>query len=210
MPETAERVKEQEAVAVFYATFHDHTRLIAERIAASLGACGFAAKVHEVREVQAFAPSGYTAAILAAPVHLGKHHKDMIDFVRRNRAALEQLPTAFISATLSEVGVEQSFVTPEQHKQSVADVQMMLNRFFTDTGWHPMRVNPVAGAICYTRYNFLLRFGMKQIAKKVGAGTDTSRDYDYTDWNALDAFVKEFAQEIRAVPAASRHDPVAV
>jgi hypothetical protein len=39
---------------------------------------------------------------------------------------------------------------------------------------------------------------MKQIAKRAGSGTDTSRDYEYTDWGALDAFVNEFAQKIRA------------
>ena len=37
---------------------------------------------------------------------------------------------------------------------------------------------------------------MRRIAKKAGAETDTSRDYEYTDWVALDRFVEEFGEEI--------------
>jgi len=195
-------------VAVLYATFHHHTRMIAERIASDLEARGFEVEIRDVRSETAFHPDSYTAAILAAPVHLGRHHTDMIAFVKANRSALEQLPTAFISVTLSEAGAERRFVSPEQHRQSVADVQMMLDRFVAETGWHPTRIKPVAGAIAYTHYNFLLRFGLKHIAKKVKAGLNTSRDYDYTDYDALDAFVNEFAAEIH--PAHDHDsDPVA-
>lgn len=197
-------------VAVLYATFHEHTRSIAERIAADLEAGGFQAEIHDVRAMTTFNPLSYTAAVLAAPVHLGRHHRDMVVFVKEHRAALERLPTAFISVTLSEAGAERSFVTPQQHLQSVADVQIMLDRFVAETGWHPTRVKPVAGAIAYTRYDFLLRFGLKHIAKKVGAGLDTSRDYDYTDYDALDAFVTEFAEQIRSSSKVHEEDPVAV
>jgi hypothetical protein len=31
---------------------------------------------------------------------------------------------------------------------------------------------------------------MKQIARKAGAPTDASRNYEFTDWNALDQFVE--------------------
>jgi menaquinone-dependent protoporphyrinogen oxidase len=45
----------------------------------------------------------------------------------------------------------------------------------------------------------LMRFVMKWIAKKAGAETDTSRDYEYTNWAALDSFTNEFADEISLV-----------
>jgi len=49
----------------------------------------------------------------------------------------------------------------------------------------------VAGALSYTKYNFLVRFVMKRIAKAQGASTDTSRDHELTDWEALDHIVDE-------------------
>ena len=69
---------------------------------------------------------------------------------------------------------------------------------WADAGWHPERVVPVAGALRYSQYNFLVRFVMKRIARKSGGSTDTTRDHDYTDWAALDRFVSEFADEVVA------------
>ena len=67
----------------------------------------------------------------------------------------------------------------------------MIAVFVKDTGWQPARAMPVAGALVYSKYNFFVRFVMKRIARKAGAPTDTSRDYEFTDWAALDRFVTE-------------------
>lgn len=185
-------------VAVLYGSFTGHTRLIAERVAAGLGEFGFRTEIHSVHGLETFAPENYAAAVLAAPVQMGKHEKAMVQFVKVQRASLEQLPTAFISVSLSEAGAERRSETPEKHARFVADVNMMLERFFRETRWRPSVAMPVAGALSYSHYNFLVRFVMKQIARSEGSGTDTSRDYEYTDWDALEAFVKEFAQKTRA------------
>jgi menaquinone-dependent protoporphyrinogen oxidase len=97
--------------------------------------------------------------------------------------------------TLSEAGVERPESTAEERAQCEADVQKMMEDFFEETGWRPKLVLPVAGALLYSRYNFVVRFVMKRIAKKMRAGTDTSRDYDYTDWGALDRFAARLWEE---------------
>jgi len=54
---------------------------------------------------------------------------------------------------------------------------------------------------------------MKQIARKAGGDTDTSRDYEYTDWAALRGFAEDFgrraAREASDGDAPSRSDRVA-
>ena len=40
----------------------------------------------------------------------------------------------------------------------------------------------------------MTRFIMKLIAKSAGAPVDTSRDYEFTDWNKLDLLVEELIQ----------------
>jgi menaquinone-dependent protoporphyrinogen oxidase len=46
---------------------------------------------------------------------------------------------------------------------------------------------------------------MKRIAKEAGGATDTSRDYEYTDWVGLDRFVDELADELSSsAPRAGR------
>jgi len=44
----------------------------------------------------------------------------------------------------------------------------------------------------YSKYNFVIRFVMKRIAKKAEAPVDTTRDYEFTDWTKLDLLVDEF------------------
>jgi menaquinone-dependent protoporphyrinogen oxidase len=200
--------EERKPVAIFYATFKGHTRLIAERVASDLRMYGFPVELHNVRGLAMADLSHYGAAVLAAPVHLSKAESAMVNFVKAHRAALEQLPTAFLSITLSQAGAQRRHETPERRARFAADVQMMLEKFFTQTGWRPTRATPVAGALRYTRYNFLLRLVMKRIAKKAGGGTDTSRDYEYTDWDSLDRFVDEFVTVIEAQTGSAASGPV--
>lgn len=189
-------------ICVFYATREGQTQRIAERVAADLRARGLDADVMNLRYVPtAMSLSSYSAAILAASVHAGRHEPEMVKFVRQHLAELATLPTAFLSVTLSEAGAERADATREEHARFVAGVNEVLNRFFQATGWHPKLVKPVAGALVYTKYNPLVRFVMKRIARKAGASTDTSRDHEYTNWIALRRFVEEFAGTVSASPA---------
>lgn len=186
----------QNRVGVFFATREGQTKQIAEHVAADLRAKGFDVDVVDVRRPIPFSLKNYRAAVLAASVHGGNHEAEMIRFVKEHRAILQQMMTAFLSVTLSEAGVERKTATPAEHAKFVEDVNAMLSRFFNETKWAPTQVKPVAGALRYSRYNFLVRFVMKSIAKKAGAATDTSRDYVYTDWASLDEFVQGFAAGI--------------
>lgn len=190
-------------VLIVYATREGHTHRIAEHVAGLLRTQGFAVETHNVKECQEpLALAGYAAAILAASVHVGKHESEMVAFAKRHRADLEQLPSAFLSVSLSEAGVEDRTASPEKREQAKADVERMLATFFEETGWHPARVTPVAGAMLFTQYGLLLRFVMKRIARKAGSSTDTSRDHIFTDWSGLERFVKEFVPLLSPVASA--------
>ena len=62
----------------------------------------------------------------------------------------------------------------------------------------PAITKRVAGALPYTKYNLFMRWIMKRIVKKQGGDTDTSRDYDYTDWDDLRQFAAEFGRRFTA------------
>jgi menaquinone-dependent protoporphyrinogen oxidase len=190
-------------IGVFYATREGQTQRIAEHVAADFRRHGFEVEIGNVREKAAITLDHFSAALIAASVHAGKHESEMVKFVKQHRAELEGLPAAFLSVTLSEAGAERTSATPEERAQASADVQKVIDEFFKQTGWHPKRVKPVAGALLYTKYNPLIRFVMKRIVKKAGGDTDTSRDYEYTDWVALDRFVEEFVGEIQALDLAT-------
>ena len=179
--------------AVFYATREGHTRHIANRIAIDLRALGAEVDLFDVRAGSPVEWSAYSAAVVAASVHVGHHEREMITFVRRHRPELERRSAAFISVTLSEAGAENLMRSDAERERAAADVQRMIEVFVKATGWRPARSLPVAGALAYSRYNVFVRFIMKRVAREAGAPTDTSRDYVFTDWPALDRFVATLA-----------------
>jgi menaquinone-dependent protoporphyrinogen oxidase len=187
-------------IGIFYATREGQTRKIVRHVADHLMQKGLDVELWNVKN-RAPAPQffNYDAVILAASVHGGKHEREMVKFVKEHRDELRRKPTAFLSVSLSEAGVELPESTSTQRALSSAAVQEMLNRFFHETEWHPDRVRAVAGALRYTRYNFLTRFVMKYIAKESGGSTDTTRDHEYTDWPNLDRFIDGLA--VKPVPA---------
>lgn len=184
---------------ILYATREGQTARIADHVAAVLRERGQSARVRDVREIrEPFGLDRYGAAILAASVHVGKHEKEMLDFVKKHRAALDQMPTAFISVSLSEAGAEDPNRTEEQRAQAAANAKGVLDTFLAATGWRPGHIKSVAGALLYTKYNFLVRFVMKRISRAEGGPTDTSRDYELTDWKGLDAFLDELVGELES------------
>ena len=178
--------------AVFFATREGQTAKIAEHIATDLRAHGMEVDVLNVKKSSAQIDwSGYSVAFVAASVHAEHHEREMIEFVRTHRGQLDQVGAVFISVTMSEAGAEDRAAPPDRRQQAAADAQRMIDVFIKETGWTPSRCLPVAGALLYTRYNFLIRFVMKRISRKQGGPTDTSRDYEFTDWQGLDRFVDE-------------------
>ena len=138
----------------------------------------------------------YSAAIVSASLHLGKHETEMLKFVQQHLAELQQIPTLFLSVSLSEVTVEDSSASPEKRAEAQANVKRTIDDFLAETGWQPSHIAAVAGALMYSRYNFAIRFVMRLIARKTGAPVDTSRDYEFTDWSKLHELVEEFARNI--------------
>jgi menaquinone-dependent protoporphyrinogen oxidase len=96
-------------------------------------------------------------------------------------------PSAFVSVCL---GVLQHDPTVDRALSGTR------HAFYAATGWHPTLVAVVAGALPYTRYSPLTRWMMRRIVAKAKGDTDTSRDYEYTDWDALRRFASAFALRV--------------
>jgi menaquinone-dependent protoporphyrinogen oxidase len=178
------------AVLVVYATRDGQTRKIAERIANVLRV-----RRHVVELLDAArAPrdvdlSRFQAVFIGSSVHAGGYLRPVVRFVQSHRAELERLPTLFFSVGLAILSIL---------NDGRAQTMRLVDRLIAETGWHPRRIELVAGALPYTRYNFLIRFVMRRIARKEGMDTNTSRDYEYTDWAAIDRFAVNFVDEVRA------------
>ncbi|HEY1438459.1 MAG TPA: flavodoxin domain-containing protein [Casimicrobiaceae bacterium] len=186
------------ALAVLYATREGQTRRIAEHVAARLRMREFVVDVlHVGRGLSPdFDLARHAGAVVAVSVHFGKHEKAMVEFVKTHRTELERIPSAFLSVSLSEAGAEDANATAERRKRASANVNVVIGKFLRETAWSPTHVHPVAGALLYRQYGAIVRLVMRFIAKLTRATTDTSRDHEYTDWQALDRFADELASDV--------------
>lgn len=186
-------------IGVFYATREGQTRRVAEHISSYLRSQHLEVDLKDIRRPGGdIALTNYSAALLAASVHIGRHEREMVKFVKEHSSRLRTLPAAFVSVNLTEAAAERSNATPEERAKFSATVEEVLDKFFTETHWHPEQVKPVAGALRYSKYDPFKRYVMKNIARSIGAETDTSKDYEYTDWAALDQFVEQFTSKLTA------------
>lgn len=175
-------------ILVLYGTTEGHTEQIATAISNALTASGF-----EVHTIQAGTidprPSDYDGVIISASLHGGRYQTPVGRWIRAHAPELHDTPSAFVSSSLSIL----------QHDPKVdAQLDAIVHRFIDPLGWRPAVIKPVAGALLYSRYNLLKRWVMKRIAAKAGGATDTSRDYDYTDWDDLQRFAEDFGRRVAA------------
>jgi len=175
-------------VLVVYATHDGQTRKIAERIASVLRSRRHLVELLDAEHApQDLDLSRFQAVFIGSPIRAQGYLRSVVRFVQSHRSALDRLPTLFFSVGLA--------VVSKVH-DGIAQTMQIVERLVAETGWRPHRVELVAGALPYTRYNFLVRFVMRWISRKEGGDTDTSRDYEYTDWNAVDRFAIEFLAEV--------------
>ena len=182
-------------ILVLFGTTEGHTARIAESIRDALRARGDQVDVVEAGTAGPH-PADYAGIIVAASVHAGRYQRHIRSWVRANVSVLEHKPTAFISASLGVL---------QQDADVQREVQAIVNRFLLSTGWRPTITKHVAGALMYRKYGWFKRWFMKRLVAKAGGNTDTSRNWDYTDWNDLRLFAEQFATLVhdgRDAPAA--------
>jgi menaquinone-dependent protoporphyrinogen IX oxidase/CubicO group peptidase (beta-lactamase class C family) len=192
---------------IVYATREGQTQRVAEHVAVTLQAHGVAAQLANAAELDKDLDlSEFGLVVLAASVHMQKHEREMVEFVKKHRAALLGVPTVFLSTSLSQAAAENTLHTTEERARARADVERMIDGFFEATDFRPSSHKAIAGALVYTEYNWLIRLIMKQISKSEGASTDTSRDHEYTDWIDLDKFAEALVSG--EMPVCSSDSPV--
>lgn len=173
---------------IVYETSEGQTAKIADEIARTLTELGHG--VTEVRpddEVPAL--SAYDAVIVGSPIHIGVHDPKIVQWVEENREALERTHSAFFSVSLAQASHDPS-------GQEAA--KRMVDEFIAKVGWRPDLVACFAGALAYSQYGFVKKMIMKRIARKEGGDVDTSRDYEYTDWDRVHAFAADVVGSIEA------------
>jgi menaquinone-dependent protoporphyrinogen oxidase len=173
-------------ILIAYGTTEGHTRSICERIAEWLHELGYSAELLDTQDAEEnMALAGFDGFIVAGSLHQTQHQIALERFVSRNAADLAARPSLFLSSSLTASGKD------DEHQ---AEARKCIEEFCKVTKWQPTEAFPIAGALLYSRYDWLKKAMMRFIVARNGGDTDDSRDYVYTDWDELRSIVERFAQ----------------
>ena len=178
-------------ILIVYASSYGQTAKIARRMSDMLRDRGLEVTVENAREPSGVRLADFDGVIVGASLIARGHQPAVRDFIRASIATLNGVPSAFFSVCASA-----GSRFPANREAAVR----LRDAFLGQMGWEPDLRASIAGAINFTRYNFLLRWYMKRASAMNGGSTDTSRDHEYTDWEQVDRFAADFAGMLARTP----------
>ncbi len=167
------------SVLIVHASQEGQTIRIAEHLARVLAQRGHDARIAPATPFPGLA--GSAGIVIAASIHMGRHPHGLVRAVRAHRAVLLQLPSAFLSVSLSAA------VGDDAHRR-LADGY--LREFLASTRWRPDLAATAAGALRFSRYGPFKRRFMQRLARREGL---PGHETEFTDWDEVRAFGEAFA-----------------
>lgn len=133
---------------------------------------------------------GFDGVIVGGSVHFNGYSSSLKKWAAKNLESInqnKQKPSAFYSVCLG--------ILQKDQKKQIEEYNNV-NNFISRYNWQPTRWKIFAGSLSYSKYSWPMKNIMRLMAFMVGADTDTGRDYVYTNWKEVRAFVHEFASLI--------------
>jgi menaquinone-dependent protoporphyrinogen oxidase len=170
-------------VLIVYASHHGQTAKIAARIADGLERHGVAVGLRDVAQAWDVELADYDAVVVGGSVHMSHHQRELVEWAQSHARALNARPSAFFSVSLGLVD------DPDHAREAVED-------FADETGWWSRSTATFAGALRYREYDPATRLFIRLLMARGHHTTDTSRNHEFTDWAAVDAFADAFAHSV--------------
>jgi menaquinone-dependent protoporphyrinogen oxidase len=174
-------------ILVVYHTSEGQTARIADHIAAVLRDLGDEVALHDV--AGAPAPEQYDGVIVGDSIHTGHHSKALTRYLQKHVAVLDKLPAGLFQVSLTSANAD------DEH---TATAQRLVQELLDRTGFDPDLVGLFAGALVYTKYGWFKRRVMRAISRREGGDIDMTRDYDYTDWQAVEQYAHDVHKLVQA------------
>jgi menaquinone-dependent protoporphyrinogen oxidase len=174
-------------ILIVYGTTEGQTRKIAWFVRDHLAEAGHQVRLIETSDDIDVDPLSFDKVIIAASLHTGDYQPAVCRFASTHRETLNRIGAVFLSVSLAAAGTD---------ADDVEGLRACVDRFAEDTGWTPAHVEHVAGAFRFTQYDFLKRWAMKYISWQKGQPTDTTQDYELTNWEKLEHFVDGLATPV--------------
>ena len=173
-------MNDKKNVLIVYASTYGQTEKIAGYMAGRLRGRGGAVTTSPAINAAHLGPiSTFDAVALGGSLYASRLPASLRRFIVEYLAELTLHPRAtFFSVSASASRLE-----------GRRPVERICSRYLSSAGWRPAAVEHFGGAVKFPRYGLLTRWIMRSISRRAGGGTDTRREYEYTNWDTVDAFV---------------------
>ncbi|HDL5834455.1 TPA: menaquinone-dependent protoporphyrinogen IX dehydrogenase, partial [Mannheimia haemolytica] len=161
---------------ILYFTTDGQTKKIAERLADVIThevelislkdqAVDFAEKIANADQI-----------VIGASIRYGHFNPLVYQFVEQHYPALNAKKTAFYGVNL----------TARKDNRNTPETNTYVRKFLAKVKWKPTHIEVIAGALLYLRYKPFDRLMIRFIMKITKGETDTSKEYEYTDWQQVE------------------------
>lgn len=168
---------------VLYSSHDGQTKAIASSIASTLSET-LECDVLDLAISMDINLADYQSVVIGASVRYGHFQRSLYKFTKQNVAQLNTMPSAFFAVNL----------TARKPEKRTPQTNAYTRKFLLATPWQPKQCAVFAGALRYPRYGWLDKAMIKLIMKMTDGETDTSKEVEYTDWQDVTRFAKDFVR----------------
>lgn len=175
-------------VLVAFGTTEGQTKKITKYVAEKVLGHGHEVDLYDCsRRLRGHEFGAIDAVIIAASVHQKEHQESVVAFATAHQEDLKTKPSAFISVSLSAA-----------FEDGKKDAMGYVERFVGATGWQPAFIHLAGGALKFSEYDFFKEQIIRYIVLAGRPIPSDQKDWEFTDWAALDSFVAEFLESASA------------
>ena len=164
-------------ILLTYSTVDGHTKTICEKILSY-------SKTSQV-DVMPIDSSinirDYDTVVIGASIRYGRYREEIFEFIKENEELLNSKDNAFFSVN----------VVARKENKNKPETNPYLIKFLNKISWQPKILDVFAGKIDYPKYKFLDKYAIKFIMWITKGPTDTSKVYEFTDWNRVKSFAEK-------------------
>lgn len=117
--------------------------------------------------------------VIGSSIRYGKHNPKIIEFINKNKTALDNIQNAFFSVNL----------VARKPERATLETNPYFIKFLQTIDWIPNISAVFAGKLDYQKYPFTDRLMIQLIMLMTNGPTNSKTKIEYTDWDK----VKEFA-----------------
>ena len=164
-------------ILLTYSTVDGHTKTICEKILSY----SETSQVDILPIDSSINIKDYDTVVIGASIRYGKYREEIFEFIKENEELLNSKDNAFFSVN----------VVARKENKNKPETNPYLIKFLNKISWQPKILDVFAGKIDYPKYKFLDKYAIKFIMWITKGPTDTSKVYEFTDWNRVKSFAEK-------------------